>query len=97
MMLMNTPNFLAYKIIEMEPIEMCNTTTDTGNRDTLIYIPGVSDLALEAHCLVFIFDLLISLLNALLRLDENFISILKSYRNKTQNLNICTKLRILKV
>ncbi|KAL3984707.1 Serpentine type 7TM GPCR chemoreceptor Srw family protein [Acanthocheilonema viteae] len=50
--LMNTPNFLAYKIIKMKLSEMCNIT-DIGDRDTLVYIPGVSDLALEAHCLIF--------------------------------------------
>ncbi|VDK78202.1 unnamed protein product [Onchocerca ochengi] len=50
--LMNTPNFLAYKIFEMRLSETCNTT-DIGNLDAFAYIPGVSDLALEAHCLTF--------------------------------------------
>ncbi|OZC12075.1 hypothetical protein X798_00594 [Onchocerca flexuosa] len=50
--LMNTPNFLAYKIFEMRLSETCNTT-DIGNLDAFAYIPGVSDLALEAHCLIF--------------------------------------------
>ncbi|KAM3718067.1 G-protein coupled receptor [Dirofilaria immitis] len=49
---MNTPNFLAYKIFEMRLSETCNTT-DVGNLDASAYIPGVSDLALEAHCLIF--------------------------------------------
>lgn len=51
--LMNTPNFLAYKIIEMRLSETCNIT-DADNRDVPAYIPGVSNLALEAHCLVLI-------------------------------------------
>ncbi|MCP9259813.1 Protein CBR-DMSR-1 [Dirofilaria immitis] len=50
---MNTPNFLAYKIFEMRLSETCNTT-DVGNLDASAYIPGVSDLALEAHCLISI-------------------------------------------
>ncbi|VDM08196.1 unnamed protein product [Wuchereria bancrofti] len=50
--LMNTPNFLAYKIIEMKLGETCNIT-DTSNYDASAYVPGVSDLALEAHCLIF--------------------------------------------
>ncbi|VIO97494.1 AT19640p, putative [Brugia malayi] len=50
--LMNTPNFLAYKIIEMKLSETCNIT-DTGNYDASAYVPGVSDLALQAHCLIF--------------------------------------------
>lgn len=53
--LINTPNFLAYKITTMNVSETCNVTTDiSSDRDALIYIPGVSDLALEAHCLVSI-------------------------------------------
>uniref|UniRef100_A0A158Q8V0 G_PROTEIN_RECEP_F1_2 domain-containing protein n=1 Tax=Elaeophora elaphi TaxID=1147741 RepID=A0A158Q8V0_9BILA len=50
--LMNAPNFLSYKIIEMKLSEMCNIT-DNNNYDASAYIPGVSDLALEAHCLIF--------------------------------------------
>ncbi|CAG9537335.1 unnamed protein product [Cercopithifilaria johnstoni] len=50
--LMNTPNFLAYKIIKMKLSETCNVT-DIDNRDAPAYIPSVSDLALEAHCLIF--------------------------------------------
>ncbi|VDK86639.1 unnamed protein product [Litomosoides sigmodontis] len=52
--LMNTPNFLAYKIATMKLSETCNITTEiSGSRDALLYIPGVSDLALEARCLIF--------------------------------------------
>uniref|UniRef100_A0A915PS18 G-protein coupled receptors family 1 profile domain-containing protein n=1 Tax=Setaria digitata TaxID=48799 RepID=A0A915PS18_9BILA len=49
---MNTPNFLAYKIFEMKLSETCNIT-DSRNIGATAYLPGVSDLALEAHCLIF--------------------------------------------
>ncbi|VDM98663.1 unnamed protein product [Thelazia callipaeda] len=49
---MNSPNFLVYHIFEMKLSETCNVT-DTRNINASAYIPGVSDLALEAHCLVF--------------------------------------------
>lgn len=49
---MNAPNFLVYKIFEMRLSETCNIT-DERYRDAPAYIPGVSDLALDAYCLVF--------------------------------------------
>ncbi|VDN44557.1 unnamed protein product [Gongylonema pulchrum] len=50
---MNAPNFLVYKIFEMRLSETCNIT-DERNRDAPAYIPGVSDLAVKAHCLVIL-------------------------------------------
>lgn len=49
--LMNTPNFLMYKIIEQRLNDTCDVT-DQRFRDAIAYYPHISDLALKAHCLV---------------------------------------------
>lgn len=49
--LMNAPNFLTYKIVEMGLNETC-IITDESVRDASAYVPGVSDVATQADCLV---------------------------------------------
>ncbi|KHN80986.1 hypothetical protein Tcan_15618 [Toxocara canis] len=49
---MNAPNFLTYKIIEMRLNETCEIK-DESVRYAPAYIPGVSDMAVQAYCLVF--------------------------------------------
>ncbi|CAD5224490.1 unnamed protein product [Bursaphelenchus okinawaensis] len=51
-LIMNSPNFLTYKIIEM-PLKYTCTITDPSVTAALAYFPEVSDLALETNCLVF--------------------------------------------
>lgn len=48
---MNAPNFLTYKIIEMRLNETCEIK-DESVRYAPAYIPGVSDMAVQAYCLV---------------------------------------------
>ncbi len=50
--LMNAPNFLTYKISELGLNETC-VITDESVRNASAYVPDVSDLAMEADCLVF--------------------------------------------
>ncbi|VDK28578.1 unnamed protein product [Anisakis simplex] len=49
--IMNAPNFLTYKIIEMRLNETCEIQ-DESVRYAPAYIPGVSDMAVQAYCLV---------------------------------------------
>ena len=50
--IMNAPNFLTYKIVELGLNETC-VITDESLRNASAYVPGVSDMAVEADCLVF--------------------------------------------
>lgn len=52
--ILNTPNFLTYKINEMQLKDAC-IIVDTNITDpqSPAYVPGVSDLALQSGCLVF--------------------------------------------
>ncbi|KAI1722870.1 serpentine type 7TM GPCR chemoreceptor srw domain-containing protein [Ditylenchus destructor] len=50
--IMNAPNFLTYKIMELGLNETC-VITDESVRYASAYVPGVSDMAVEADCLVF--------------------------------------------
>ncbi len=58
--IMNSPNFLVYKIIEMPLQDACRITDESVLRaktKALAFVPGVSDLAVRAHCLVLLFFL----------------------------------------
>lgn len=48
---MNAPNFLTYKIMELGLNETC-VITDESVRYESAYVPGVSDMAVERGCLV---------------------------------------------
>lgn len=47
----NLPNFLSYKIIET-PLRLTCNVSDPTVINAMAYFPDVSDLALEADCLV---------------------------------------------
>ncbi|KAE9550779.1 hypothetical protein FO519_006010 [Halicephalobus sp. NKZ332] len=49
---MNTPNFLTYKITEIPLIANCHIK-DPELINALAYVPGVSEMAVQAGCLVF--------------------------------------------
>jgi hypothetical protein len=50
--IMNAPNFLTYKIIEMPLKDSC-PVTDPSILSAVAYVPGVSEMAIQADCLVF--------------------------------------------
>lgn len=48
---MNAPNFLTYQIIE-RPLNRTCPKVDPSVAEAVAFVPGISDLAMEADCLV---------------------------------------------
>ncbi|CAJ0590452.1 unnamed protein product [Cylicocyclus nassatus] len=50
--LVNAPNFLTYKILEIRLNDTC-VVRDPALLDAAAYLPGIAEIALAKHCLVF--------------------------------------------